>query len=130
MYYIKTSPNSVDDTARQLEAHIKEIGFGVLHVYDFQQILKSKGFDLPHECRVFEVCNPAQAVNVLNVDMDLNMALPCRVSVYEQDGETRVGMVRPTKLLAALSSDERLLATAATVEEAIKRAIDETARQT
>lgn len=57
--------------------------------------------------------------------MNLNMALPCRVSVYENNGETCIRMVRPTLLLSALSKDERLVATAKEVEEAIEEIIDD-----
>jgi len=125
VYYVKTTDKSVDDAAKDLETAVAKHRFGVLHVYDLQDTLKGKGFDLPHECRILEICNPAQAVNVLSVDMSLNMALPCRVSVYEQDGKTCVGTIRPTKLLATLSQDEKLAKTAAEVEAVIMRIIDD-----
>ena len=58
-------------------------------------------------------------------DMNLNMALPCRISVYTIDGVIHIGMIRPSRLLNALSDDEPLSHTAADVEQAIKRMIDE-----
>jgi uncharacterized protein (DUF302 family) len=60
--------------------------------------------------------------------MNLNMALPCRVSVYEQDGRTKIGMVRPTEMLALLSDDPRIAPVADEVETAIEAVIDEAAR--
>ena len=42
------------------------------------------------ECRVLEVCNPRQAAAVLSSDMRLNMALPCRLSVYTESGVTKI----------------------------------------
>jgi len=35
--------------------------------------------------------------------MSLNMALPCRISVYTEAGQTRIGMIRPADLLRDLS---------------------------
>jgi uncharacterized protein (DUF302 family) len=48
--------------------------------------------------------------------MALNMALPCRISVYTQDGTTRIGMIRPEAMLSALSSDPELAEVAREVE--------------
>jgi uncharacterized protein (DUF302 family) len=127
MHYIVDSDKSVNDAARDLDAAVKKHGFGVLHVYDLKQTLHNKGVELPAECRIFEVCNPQQAATVLAADMNLNMALPCRISVYEHDGRTRIGTIKPTALLGLLSKRGELAAVALTVETAIKRMIDEAA---
>jgi uncharacterized protein (DUF302 family) len=76
------------------------------------------------ECRVFEVCNPGQAAKVLAVDMQLNMALPCRISVYTEKGSTRIGLIRPTQMLSALSSDPALNEIAKEVEAKTMQMID------
>jgi len=127
MNFIVESNKTVAQAAEDLENSVKRNGFGVLHVYDLQATLKSKGVDLPQECRILEVCNPHQAVKVLASDMTLNLALPCRISVYEQDGKTKIGMLRPTRLLGLLSNDTALETTAKEVENAIERMIDEAA---
>ncbi len=125
MYYIVESAKSVDEAAQDLEAAVKRHRFGVLHVHNLKQTLKSKGIDFANECSIFEVCNPAQAVNVLNQDMTLNMALPCRISVYQEGGKTKIGMIRPKALLGILSSDPKLEAVAEEVESATIKMIDE-----
>jgi uncharacterized protein (DUF302 family) len=53
------------------------------------------------------------------------MALPCRVSVYTERGRTQIGMVRPARMLAALSDDPPLGTVAREVEESLAQAIDE-----
>jgi uncharacterized protein (DUF302 family) len=125
--FILESKKSVAEAATDLEAAVKRNGFGVLHVYDLKATLHSKGVELPQECRILEVCNPAQAAKVLASDMTLNLALPCRVSVYEDAGVTRIGMIRPSSLLGLLSEDPSLAATAEEVESAIERMIKEAA---
>lgn len=125
MKYIIESNKTVEQAAQDLEVAVKRNGFGVLHVYDLKATLKSKGFDLPAECRILDVCNPAQAIKVLNADMSMNMALPCRISVYQEGGRTKVGMIRPTQLLGQLSDNEALRSTALEVETAIVRMIEE-----
>lgn len=124
MNYIRDTNAPVDSVHQALEQAAKAEGFGVLHVYDLRQILTGKGFPQANECRVLEICNPAQADAVLGMDMALNMMLPCRVSVWEQDGRTKVGMVPPTTLLGLVSDDPRIAPAAREVEAAMLRMID------
>lgn len=123
--YLKKSTRSVQAVFADIEAAARAEGFGVLHHYDFKAILASKGFPIDRECRVLEVCNPRQASEVLAASMDLNMALPCRLSVYQgEDGGTVVGMIPPTQMLALVSDDPRIAEAAHSVEAAMERIID------
>ena len=124
MLYRKETRKSVDQVFADIEAASKAHGFGVLHHYDFKQTLESKGFPLANECRVMEICNPGQASEVLSVDMALNMALPCRISIYEDDGKTIVGMIPPTAVLKLVSDDPRIEPAARLVEETMEKIIE------
>ena len=124
MYYIVDTDKTFEDASAALEAEVKQLGFGVLHIHDLGKTLRSKGVAFAEECRVFEVCNPGQAAKVLAVDMQLNMALPCRISVYTEKGSTRIGLIRPTQMLSALSSDPALNEIAKEVEAKTMQMID------
>lgn len=125
MYYIVDTEKSFEQAATDLESAVKRHGFGVLHIHDLGATLRSKGIAFENECRVFEVCNPAQAAKVLAMDMRLNMALPCRISVFTEHGKTRIGLIRPEQMLAALSQHPALTEVAREVEEKTIRMIDE-----
>jgi uncharacterized protein (DUF302 family) len=125
MYYIAESKKSFEQAAADLDAAVKKHNFGVLHVHDLGNTLRSKGMAFAEECRVFEVCNPAQAAKVLAADMRINMALPCRISVYTQHGKTMIGLIKPVEMLTALSTDPALAAVAQEVEAATIRMVDE-----
>jgi len=127
MYYTVTSHKTFDQASVDLDAAVKRHGFGVLHVHDLGATLRSKGIAFENECRVFEVCNPAQAAKVLSTDMRLNMALPCRISVYTDKGRTQIGLIKPVQMLASLSADPALARVAAEVEEKTIRMVDEAA---
>ena len=127
MYYIVPTAKGFEEAARDLEAAVRKHDFGVLHVVDLQETLSKKGYSLGARCRVFEVCNPQQATRVLQRDMRLNMALPCRISVFEDQGATKIGTILPAELLRALSHDRRLGEIAQAVETTIKAIIDEAA---
>lgn len=123
--YISETSKSVDQAVHDVEAAVVKNGFGVLHTYDFRKTLAEKGFDLPQECRVLEVCSPRQASEVLGMDMSLNLVLPCRLSIYQDKGRTLIGMVPPSALLSLVSVDPAIAKAAATVEQTMKAIIDD-----
>lgn len=125
MYYIVDTAKSFEQAATDLEAAVKRHQFGVLHVHDLGNTLRGKGVDFKDECKVFEVCNPGQAAKVMGLDMRLNMALPCRISVYTEQGQTRIGLIRPAEMLAGLSQDAALLQIANEVEAQTVQMVDE-----
>jgi len=125
MYYIVESEKSFEQASIDLEAAVKRHQFGVLHVHDLGSTLRSKGVAFSDECKVFEVCNPGQAAKVMALDMRLNMALPCRISVYTEQGQTRIGLIKPAEMLAGLSQDPALLQIANEVEAQTLQMVDE-----
>ena len=125
MYYVVESSKSFDQAATDLEAAVKRHEFGLLHVHDLGNTLRGKGIAFAENCKVFEVCNPGQAAKVLGTDMRLNMALPCRISVYTERGKTKIGMIEPVPMLAALSQDATLVKVAQEVEAQTRKMIDE-----
>jgi uncharacterized protein (DUF302 family) len=125
MYFIVESTKSFDQASADLESAVARLGFGLLHVHDLGATLRSKGVEFGEQCRVFEVCNPGQAARVLSADMRLNMALPCRISVFTENGQTRIGLINPVQMLTALSQDAELLKVAQEVEEKTIQMVNE-----
>ena len=125
MYYTVETSKTFEKAAADLEAAVKRNEFGVLHIHDLGNTLRSKGVAFTEQCKVFEVCNPQQAARVLSTDMNLNMALPCRISVFTEKGATKIGMIKPVPMLAALSQDQVLVGVAQEVEAKTKKIIDE-----
>lgn len=125
MYFVVESNKSFEQAAADLDAAVKRHSFGVLHVHDIGNTLRGKGVAFELQVRVFEVCNPQQAAKVLASDLKLNMALPCRISVYTEGGKTKIGMIRPTAILSSLSQDPALAVVAKEVESKIEQMINE-----
>ena len=125
MYYIVETNKSFNQASTDLAAAVTGNGFGVLHVHDLGATLRGKGIAFDEECKVFEVCNPGQAAKVLSADMRLNMALPCRISVFTEKGKTKIGLIKPVQMLSALSQDPLLAQVAKEVEEKTIKMIGE-----
>ena len=125
MYYVVESNKPFEQASADLDAAVKRNGFGVLFVHDLGATLRGKGVEFANECKVFEVCNPKQAAKVMATDMRLNMALPCRISVFTEKGQTKIGLIKPVAMLSSLSQDPALIAVANEVEQQTIRMVDE-----
>jgi uncharacterized protein (DUF302 family) len=125
MYYIVDTDKSFEQASTDLESAVGRHGFGVLHVHDLGSTLRSKGIAFEEQCKVFEVCNPVQAAKVLSADMRLNMALPCRISVYTEKGRTKIGLIKPAQMLSALSQDAVLVEVSEEVETKTIQMVDD-----
>jgi len=123
--YIVETQKSVEQAVADLQAAAVRHKFGVLHIHNLQETMKKKGVDFPNACQILEICNPQNAKDVLMEDMELNMALPCRVSVYSDNGKTKIGMIRPTVMLKSLSDSPKLAQIAKEVEDTIIAMIEE-----
>lgn len=87
--------------------------------------MRAEGITFAPQCKIFEVCHPQHAANVLSADMRLNMVLPCRISVYTDQGKTKIGLVEPAPMLAALSDNPSLVEMAEKVERRTIQMLDE-----
>ena len=125
MYYIVETQKSFDQASADLDSAVGRNGFGVLHVHDLGATLRGKGIEFEEQCKVFEVCNPVQAAKVLSADMRLNMALPCRISVFTDSGKTKIGLIKPVQMLSSLSEEAELVEVSEEVEAKTIKMVDE-----
>lgn len=124
---IKLSTNkTVTAAAASLQAAVAANHFGVMQVHDLKETMNKKGVDFAHECLIFEVCQPQQAKKVLDENMSVCTALPCRISVYEEGGKTILATLKPTTLLALFHTPQ-LKGVAQEVEDTILKIMQEAA---
>jgi len=126
MLHIVESRKPLDRVMKDLEAAVARHKFGVLGVHDLKAKMADKGVTFDAECRIVEVCNPQQAKNVLEANLEISTALPCRISVYQQGGITRLATIKPTALLD-LYSTSGLQVVAREVEAALEAIMKEAA---
>jgi len=119
MLLTRNSNKELDQLGADLEAACAAHKFGVLGIHDLKAKLIEKGQDFTRECRVYEVCNPAAAKRVLDTNLDISTALPCRISVYDAGGGIRrLATLKPTMLLEMFGTPE-LQKVAREVEETL-----------
>jgi uncharacterized protein (DUF302 family) len=127
MLHIVESTKPLARLAADLEQAVARHKFGVLGVHDLKAKMAEKGVPFARECRIFEVCNPHQAKKVLEANLEISTALPCRISVYEEGGKTKLATIRPTALIDLYRSPE-LKQVAQEVEDTLAKIMAEAAR--
>ena len=108
----------MDRVCQDLEKAVVEHKFGVMTVHNLKETMRKKGVEFDRECRIFEVCNPHQAKRVLEKNIELSTALPCRISVFADGEKVKLATLKPTALIAHFNVPE-LQAVAQEVEETI-----------
>ncbi|MBI4609256.1 MAG: DUF302 domain-containing protein [Candidatus Rokubacteria bacterium] len=106
MLHIVVSTKPLDRVAADLEQAVTRHKFGMLGVHDLKAKMAEKGVPFARECRIFEVCNPQQAGKVLEAYLAISTALPCRISVYEEGGKTKLATIRPTAMISLYPNPE------------------------
>ena len=123
MLYVRETNKSVDEVCNKIQEAAVQNKFGVIAVIDLKEKMAAKGVQFGPQCRIIEVCNPMQAKKVLEKNMTISSALPCRISVYQEAGKVKVITLRPT-ILFNLFGNPELEQVAKDVEDTLLRIID------
>jgi uncharacterized protein (DUF302 family) len=97
-----------------------------MQVHNLKETMARKGVEFARECLIFEVCQPQQAKTVLDENMSVFTALPCRISIYEEGGTTILATLKPTMLLAMFNAPQ-LEQVAQDVEDTMVKIMQEAA---
>ena len=123
MQYMEVTNKSVQEVIDSLKEVAPRYKYGIQHIHNVQETLKSKGIDLGNECQIVDICNPIVAEKFLSEDMSLSIIMPCKISVYTQDGETMIAMNSLVQLVDDINPD--LIELAQETQEVLLEIIDE-----
>lgn len=122
-HFTAKSSKNMEETISNLEENLKKEKFGVQWVFNINEKLGAKGLNLPQNYRVLEVCNPFEAHKVLSKNPIVSYFLPCKIVVYEDQGDVKVGMPRPTVLIQMVE-DQELKEIAESIETRLIQSIE------
>lgn len=124
--YKKNSDESIDVIAKRLRKVIEDTNFGILWELDLKDKLISKGFDYENDYLIFEICNPQKAKEILEINLDMGVFLPCKIVMYTEKNQTTIGMVNPTELTNLIEKSANSIAKE--IEDELKTVIDTVAK--
>lgn len=82
--FVISTTRTVDETIHGLLGAATRNHFTVLSTINLKEKLNSKGFAFVPELRIVELCNSEVAAKALSIELGVSVALPCRISVYEE----------------------------------------------
>ncbi len=123
MQYMEVTNKSVQEVIDSLKEVTAKYKYGIQHIHNVKETLNSKGIDLGNECQIVDICNPIVAQKFLSEDMSLSIIMPCKISVYTQDGDTMIAMNSLVQLVDDINPD--LIELAQEVQEQLLEIIDE-----
>lgn len=126
MVYIVESNKSFYEATFDLGPIVQRLGFVILHIHDLSETLRRKGVELDEDCQVFEICNYRLVEKMLATDMRLSLSLPWRISVFTENGATKIGLIQPESMLAGVSQSTELSRLMQEVTEKMTLIVDET----
>jgi uncharacterized protein (DUF302 family) len=127
MFITVRTRKSLGEVRQRFEESAAEHKFGVLGVHDVADRLRAKGLPFDRKFYVYEVCNPVAAKKVLDTNVRIGTALPCRVTIYTDGGDVVLETLKPTAVLA-MFGEPSLDGTAREIESAIEATMNEAAR--
>ncbi|MFC1765222.1 DUF302 domain-containing protein [Planctomycetota bacterium] len=125
MQAIIASEKSPADVLARIKETAPKHKFGILNIHDLRQTLDTKGFPIKNACFVLDICSPKFAQQVLSEDIGMAVALPCRITIYEEAGVTKISTIKPSAVLAGLNPSPTLHTIAEEVEKAMIAIMEE-----
>ena len=127
MFITMRTRKSLGEVRQRFEEAAAEHKFGVLGTHDVGDRLRAKGLSFDRKFYVYEVCNPVAAKKVLDTNVRIGTALPCRVTIYTDGGDVVLETLKPTAMLA-MFGEPSLDGTAREIETAIESIMKEAAK--
>lgn len=122
MFYIVESSKSFYEATFDMAPTIQRLGFVILATHDLGEMLQRREIDLDDDCQVFEIGNYRYIEKLLSIDMRLSLTLPWRISVFTENGATKIGVSRPNTMLG---ENAELAQLAAEIEAKLVMIVDD-----
>jgi len=127
MFITIRTRKSLGDVRQRFEEASAEHKFSVLGCHDVGERLRAKGLPFERKFYVYEVCNPVAAKKVLDANVRIGTALPCRVTIYTDGKDVVLETLKPTTMLA-MFGEPSLEGIAKEVEAAIEAIMTQASR--
>jgi uncharacterized protein (DUF302 family) len=127
MFITVRSRKSIGEVRQRFEDASAGKKFGVQGIHNVTATLTGKGLIFDRKLYIYEVCNPGVAKKVLDTNIRISTALPCRVSIYVEGKDVVLETLKPTILLP-MFNEPSLDGIAQEVEAAVTEIMQEAAK--
>ena len=108
LIYTHRSITPALEIEKRIEDDAKVFGLMLKKHFPFSENLPKSGFEIKEHASVFELCKGAVATKLLNTQPELNILMPCRISIYQKENEVFIATPNLEVQLEMFECDESL----------------------
>lgn len=118
--YAITSNKSIEKVTEKVPAACEEKKFALLQTYVYHEIVESKGFPIKRKVFIYEICQAKTAAGMLTDFPHFSIFMPCKLAVYEDNGQTVISTLNMGDVLNAIRSNQKLFEEANNLFDTLK----------
>ena len=112
-----------EEAEKKTREELAKEGFGIITEINVKATFKKK-LDVDFDNYIIlGACQPKSAYNVLQIDKEIGLLLPCNVIVYQDKGNVFVSAILPSVAMGMVENPD-LTPIAREVEERLKKVVD------
>ncbi len=92
----------------------------MLQTYVYHEIVESKGFPIKRKVFIYEICQAKTAAAMLTDFPHFSIFMPCKLAIYEDNGNTIISTMNMEIMLKAIGSNQELHKEATTLFNKLK----------
>lgn len=109
MFTLKMVSNqSIEKIAQHVPAECEKNKFALLQTYIYHEIVESKGFPIKRKVFIYEICQAKLAAKMLTSNPEFSIFMPCKIAMYENEGQTIISTMNMEIMLNAIKENEEL----------------------
>ena len=121
MFSLKVSSDQpIEKIAQHVPAACEQSKFALLQTYNYHEIVESKGFPIERKVFIYEVCQAKVAAMMLTSNPEFSIFMPCKIALYERDGQTIISTMNMEIVLGAVQENEELYNNATSLFSSLK----------
>jgi uncharacterized protein (DUF302 family) len=114
------SKQLIVNVSEQVPAACEKHKFALLHTYVYHEIVAGKGFPIERKVYIYEICQAKTAAAMLTDFPHFAIFMPCKLAIYEENGDTVISTMNMEIMLNAISSNPVLFEEATSLFNTLK----------
>lgn len=127
--YKISSKRSIEKVTEKVPAACERHKFALLQTYVYHDIVAGKGFPIDRKVYIYEICQAKTAAGMLTGFPHFSIFMPCKLAIYENNGETVISTMNMGVVLDAVRSNSELFNDATSLFISLKSLMDKLSKE-
>lgn len=106
--YKIVSNQPIEQITGKVSSACEQSKFALLQTYVYHEIVQSKGFPIKRKVFIYEICQAKVAAAMLTAFPHFSIFMPCKLAIYEENGQTVISTMNMEIMLKAIGSNQEL----------------------